>query len=109
MIRATTPTHIFTFPTEVNPADCAKIQVTYAQEIKSKYCPGAEQVILEKNKSDLTIDGQKATLELTQNEMNLFKEGSAQIQIRAKDSSGEVMASQIFNVKVKKVLNQEVL
>ena len=107
MIRATTPTHIFTFPETVAPADCAEIQITYAQGEKS--CHRYERIILEKNKSDLTITGQKAELKLTQQEMNLFSEGTAQIQIRAKDTDGNVMASQIFYVKVKRVLNQEVL
>lgn len=108
MIKATTPTHIFTFPEEVVPATCAKIQITYSQE-DDRACRVKEQVILEKNKADVVIEGQSVSIELTQEEMNRFKPGVAQIQVRAKDSSDKVMASQIFNVKVKKVLNEEIL
>ena len=108
MIKATTPTHIFTFPENVSPSTCAKIQITYSQE-NDRGCRVREQVVLEKNKDDVTIDGQAVSVELTQAEMNKFKAGVAQIQVRAKDSSDKVMASQIFNVKVKKVLNEEIL
>ena len=107
MIRATTPTQIFTFPETIDPNNCREIQITYAQA-SEKGCRSKYQ-ILEKNKSDLIIEGQKTTLKLTQQEMNKFRPGTAQIQIRAKDSSGAVMASQIFNVPVKQVLNEEIL
>lgn len=108
MIRATTPTHIFTFPEEVEPSNCEKIQITYSQD-NNKGCRFSKHVILEKNKEDTTISGQKVMLDLTQEELNKFKPGVAQIQIRVKNQLDKVMASQILNVKVKPVLNKEVL
>lgn len=100
MIRATTPTHVFTFPSGMSTADMSEILLTYSQ--------GGKPVI-EKNKSDLTIQPNKVSIRLTQEEVNMFDAGVVQIQMRAKNMSGDVMASQIFKVKVKQVLNEEIL
>ena len=108
MIRATTPTHIFTFPEEVEPSNCEKIQITYSQD-SNRGCRFSEHIILEKNKSDLIIEGQSVFVNLTQQEMNKFVASVAQVQVRVKTYSGKVLASQILNVKVKKVLNEEIL
>lgn len=100
MIRATTPTHIFTFPTGITPSNLEKIKITYSQCGKK---------ILEKSKSDLTFTSNSCTLNLTQEEMNKFKEGTVEIQVRAKNDIDKVMASQILSVKVRRVLSEEVL
>ena len=59
--------------------------------------------------SDLTFTATAASLSLTQEELNKFKEGTAEIQVRAKNDIDKVMASQILNVKVRRVLSEEVL
>ena len=107
MFRASTPTHTFIFPSEVNPTNCTKIQITYAQPTGKGRCP--EKIILVKNKPDTTISGQRVSVDFTQEEMNKFSEGIAEIQIRAKNDFDKVMPTQILKVKVKKVLNQEIL
>jgi len=100
MIRATTPTHVFTFPTGIQPSNLEKIEIVYSQ---------CGEKILEKSKSDLTFTATSASLSLTQEELNKFKEGTAEIQVRAKNDIDKVMASQILNVKVRRVLSEEVL
>lgn len=100
MIRATTPTHSFTFPQEVSVGSLSEIILTYSQ---------CDRQILEKTKSDFTISGQTISVELTQQEVNKFKPGPVLIQIRVKNTSGKALASQIFKVHVKQVLNEEIL
>lgn len=102
MIRATTPTHIFTFSEDVPVAGNQKILVTYKQ---------GDRIVLEKNKEDLMIDieNNQVSVELTQQEMNKFCPGVALIQIRVKNGDGKVLASQILKIKVNQVLDQEVL
>ncbi len=104
MFRATTPRHVFYFK-GVNPADFKTILITYAQ---------MGQIVIEKTKADLTfmdpVDGvYKAHLRLSQEESNLFKNGNVNIQVRAVTLFGDAIASEIKNLKVQEVLNDEVL
>lgn len=105
MIRATTPYHEFVF--SENPSEYERILITYSQE---------ESIILEKEKSDLTIienpdvPGQYiASFRMTQAEANLFDVGSVRIQVRILKSNGDAMASEISTLKIEEVLNDEVL
>lgn len=111
MIRATTPKHIFTF--DVNPEETfSEILITYAQN---------EKIILEKHKSDLTFEicdcfGGKpvytAFVKLTQEETKLFAanpKGVVNIQVRAITEDGDAIASDIEQISVQNVLNDEVL
>lgn len=111
MIRATTTTHHFLF--DVNPEESfSKILITYAQN---------SQIILEKHETDLSFetcecfDGKTvyiASLKLTQEETKLFSakpKGTVSIQIRAITPDGEAVASDISNISVENVLNDEVL
>lgn len=101
MIRATTPTHVFTFPNDISPNDCDRILITYAQ---------GRQIMLEFEKNELTIDGQAVSHRFTQEEANVFSAmKKAEIQIRILLNSGEALASNIITVKVDDVLNDEVL
>ena len=100
MIRATTPTHVFTLPDTLTTEDMTEILVTYSQ---------CDHKIVEKTKKDLELSANQFSVKLTQQEMNKFQAGLALIQVRAKNQEDEVMASQIFKVKVRPVLNQEVL
>lgn len=100
MYRATTPTHKFRFPKDLS--EFKTILVTYKQKGK---------IVMEKTKADLTADGNTASFVLTQEEANAFSPGdrSVSVQIRAVDIYGTVLASKIFQVNVKDVLNDEVL
>ena len=101
MIRLTTPTHYFIFPDEVVPSELSRVLITYAQ---------AGKTVLEKSQTDMTFDGQKAYVHLTQEETKRFIAATnVQLQIRALTSTGEAYASQIITVSVKNVLNDEVL
>ena len=111
MIRATTPKQVFTF--EQNPDIFEKILITYAQN---------DKILLEKQKSDLTIEpvlnpsekivGYAAWFRMTQEEANSFLSGTgkqATVQVRVKTSTGEVLASDKKTFSVQDVLNDEVL
>lgn len=108
MYRATTPTHIFVF--EVDPEENFKtILITYSQN---------GEIVLEKGKNDLTFEEKEeccgkvyqATLQLTQEESNLFEADKiVSVQIRAVSYDGDVVASEKMSVSVKDVLNDEVL
>ena len=110
MIRATTPTHKFIFP-EILPIDAlSKIQITYSQVVDCG-CERKERIVLEKNLGDIVKDTENNTISVkfSQEEMNRFHDGVAEIQIRAKRGNNQVIASQILKVKVKKILNKEIL
>lgn len=100
MYRATTPTHKFAFPRDLS--EFKTVLVTYKQKGK---------IVMEKTKGDFTIDGNKASFVLTQEEANAFSPGdrTVSVQVRAVDIYGTVAASKIFQVNVKDVLNDEVL
>lgn len=111
MIRATTPKHMFTF--DVNPEETfSEILITYAQNGK---------IVLEKHKSDLTFETcdcfggktvYRAFVKLTQEETKLFSanpKGIVNIQVRAITENGDAIASDIMQISVQNVLNDEVL
>lgn len=106
MIRATTPRHKFYFPTEAPVDIFSEIRITYAQIING--CISRRKIVLEKNISELSFDTEEnsVAVNLSQREANLFVDGVAEIQVRAK-SGGRVVASQIFRIKIKRVLNEE--
>lgn len=109
MIRATTPTHTFTFDSD--PSAYSRILVTYSQN---------NRVVLEKEKSDLTIEERQTTegteyvawFRLTQEEANRFSSSGssrAYVQVRVLTTANEALASDITAISVKDVLNDEVL
>lgn len=110
MIRATTPTHKFIFPNILPINTLDKIQITYSQIIGRGH-DREDSIVLEKNLEDIDIDTENNTITVnfTQEETNKFREGFAEIQIRAKREDGQVIASQIIKAKVKKTLNKEIL
>lgn len=110
MYRLTTPTHRFQFTVDPD-ATYSKIRITYSQN---------DDIILEKNKSDLTftsatIEGETvyyASFKMTQAESKLFSANAydkAYVQVRAGTSGGDWFASPIMEVSVYDVLNDEVL
>lgn len=103
MYRATTPTHTFTLPIETN--TCSEILVSYKQNntgLDKHYEDGTLP-------SGMTLDGKKVIVVLTQEETKLFKKGIVEIQVRVLTNSGAALASQVFSVKVRDVINEDVL
>ena len=109
MYRATTPRHTFVF--DVDPIETFKtILITYGQ---------CGRIILEKGKEDLseveteTAGGKtlySTYLQLTQGETRKFNtKGNVKVQIRALTVNGEALASEMMDVSVWEVLNDEVL
>ena len=107
MIRATTPLQEFTF--ETNPADFARILITYKQD---------EVIVMEKTQSDLSFssyigeDGiivYVAAFRMTQEEANMFQPEPVRVQVRVLTSDGEALASDITTMRVTDVLDDEVL
>ena len=100
MRRATTPTHIFNLPDTVDVSTITGVLITYTQ---------CGNKILEKTLDDLTIDAQNnaLTLNLTQQESDLFAPGKALIQLRAKTNANKALVSQMIWLTVKPVLNSE--
>lgn len=98
MYRATTPKHTFKLPMETSLID--SLIISYAQKGK---------VIIEKHLEDVDLEDNSITVTLTQEETNLFtKSCTAQVQLRIK--VGEyVHASDIMEIKVNDVLNDEVM
>lgn len=99
MRRATTPTHIFTFPDTVEVATVTEVLISYSQNGKT---------LLEKTLDDLVIDSDNNAfnLTLTQSETDLFAPGKALIQVRAKTNE-KTLASQMIWLTVKPVINSE--
>ena len=99
MRRATTPTHIFTFPDTVEVSSVTEIMISYSQGGKT---------ILEKTLDNLTIDSDNNAfnLKLTQKETDSFAPGKALVQVRAKTTEA-TLASQMIWLTVKPVLNSE--
>ena len=96
MIRATTPTHTFTFDSD--PSVYSRILVTYSQNNK---------VVLEKEKADLTIEERQTTsgteyvawFRLTQEEANRFasKGSYAKVQVRVLTTAALFKAYKALN------------
>ena len=107
MIRATTPLQEFTF--ETNPADFARILITYKQD---------EVIVMEKTQNDLSFsscigeDGiivYIAAFRMTQEEANMFQPEPVRVQVRVLTTDGEALASDITTMRVSDVLDDEVL
>ena len=98
--RGTTPSNSFVFDGE-SPADFEEIVVTYAQR---------GQVLINRDKPQLSIDATTVYLRLTQVETLLFTSGvPVEIQIRVLRQDGTADASPIYRVPVEAVLNDSVL
>lgn len=108
MYRATTPVHKFIFEKN-NPETFKVLNIYYSQQ-------GVE--LLKKEKADCnfsmteTEDGEiyMASIMLTQEETKLFKSRyPVKIQLRALTETGYALATDEYEVKVKDVINDEVL
>ena len=99
MYRATTPQQIFNLKTDA--ASLAKILITFTQ---------GDEIVIEKTKEQLSIDGTVVSFRFTQEETKKFDANKAvYIQVRFKDAEGNVSASKKIAAQVEDVLNDEVL
>lgn len=108
MIRATTPTHKFTF-NNLDPSTFKVLNVYYAQQ-------GIE--LLSKNKEDFTFSTKEtednilyiATVTLTQEETKLFKpKNEVEVQLRVLTADDRSLATPKYKLPVSDVINDEVL
>lgn len=99
MKLGTTPTHTFELPFPIE--YLSNLKITYLQE---------DEVILKKRLKDGTVDGNKISFKLTQEETFMFKPHvQVQIQVRVLDSAGNALSSDIYNVPAARCLDNEVL
>lgn len=98
MRRGTTPTHIFSLPFDANL--CEEIRIIYAQ---------GGTIKLIKEKDDLELYANQLKIKLTQEETFLFNEKDiVELQVRVKTAEN-VFASDIFKIRAKRLLEEEVL
>lgn len=95
MWRGTTPTHTFTLPEGIRVQDFTVIYITYSQN---------GSPVLEKEKADMTLEGNVIRLTFSQADSLLFDAGPVKIQLRAKTADGKAVASEIVTTTAKEVL-----
>ena len=95
MWRGTTPTHTFTLPEGIRAQDFTVIYITYSQN---------GSPVLEKEKADMTLEGNVIRLNFSQADSLLFGAGPVKIQLRAKTADGKAVASEIVTTTAKEVL-----
>lgn len=99
MRRLTTPEHKFTLQTD--PSAISKVRITYAQN---------NAIVLTKQDGDVSLNGNVATVKLTQDETKKFiADKEVEIQVRVLTLGGDALASEIIKVDVQKVLDDEVM
>lgn len=97
--RATTPKQTFTLDLE-NVADLSEILITYAQR---------GVIMIERTKDSMIIEDNKVSFRLTQEEtLSLRDNIPVEIQVRVFTSDNNALGSDIFEVSVGRVLNDEV-
>lgn len=99
MIRGTTPTVEFELPMEVN--TLSQLYVTFCQGGISR---------IEKTLADCVAAGTVLSTRLTQEEtLRLNDKKPVEIQLRVKTMHGEVLASEIIEVTVERILKDGVI
>ena len=84
IVRGTTPTHTFTFDTDLN----------YAKAVLITYKQDAEVFSLGKDDLEISDDGLTAEYTFTQEQTNLFSEGVVYLQGRVMKMDDTVVASE---------------
>ena len=97
MTRGTTPTYRISFKEAIDFEEVDTFQVTIQQN--------RHQL----TKTDGVIEDDKLLIYLTQEETLGFMDGTAELQVRGKFKGDIAFASNIVEVPVKRVLNQEVI
>lgn len=104
MTKGTTPTHRFKLPFT---AETLEFTVTYAQ--KNPHT-NEKTIAAKKTNADCIVNGDTIEVSLTQEDTLKFVENRAvEIQIKAKEQDGNVIASKIMISTVKEILDEEVL
>lgn len=100
LVRATTPTHTFVFPSAITQiAD--DVLITYNQSGNN---------IIEKRLSDLTVSGNNFSLMMSQEETKQFSPKiPIKVQARVWTTQGKALASDIYELQVQDVLNDTIL
>ena len=99
MRRGTTPTHIFT--TDIDLRGAAVLYLTYKQD---------QAKVLEKTIEDVTIEEDKLTVTLTQQETLMFNTTMrVEMQIRVRFPDGSELASNIMRAPVERILKGGVI
>lgn len=100
MYRASTPTHKLNIPWEES--EITDLWLTYSQ---------SGDVVLEKRykSGDFTISDNVWSVTLTQDEANLFKSDTAEVQVRVLLQDGASIPTKIFRLPIFAVLNDEVM
>jgi len=99
--RGTTPKQTFTFRDISDVSSLGTILITYAQK---------GTILFEREKDAMTIEDQTVWFKLTQEEtLSLSLRAPVEIQVRAIASDGTSLASEVFEVPVARILNEEVL
>lgn len=98
MRRGTTPTN--TFDVDVDLRQASVIYITYSHLGKT---------VVEKEISDITIEENTLTVQLTQDETLAFPKGEIEIQIRARFPEGLAIASNIIKTTASRILKEGVI
>lgn len=99
MIRGTTPTHHFNLPFEAS----------MISAVRAIYKQGTKEV-LRKETPDFRLEGQRVSVDLTQEETFLFDcRTPVKLQLRVKTIRGQVLNTRTMVVSVAECLDSEVL
>lgn len=105
MIRGTTPTLEFVLPFEASTIKAAQILISYVDNLK--------EIVIEKTLDDCNTEGNRIATELTQEETLSFPAPiTAEVQLRVvvdNDGKETALATEVYKVKVKKLLKDGVL
>ena len=97
--RGTTPTHTFSLPFEKE--FISDLRITYEQD---------KQDILTKTLKDVNFVENEVSVILTQEETFKFREkGLVQVQLKIKTVKGQVLNSNIIEMKIEPSLDEEVI
>lgn len=99
MVQATTPTFVFTLPNSVDTGDMAHVYYSLVQN----------KVDIEKSDTEITIDGQKVSVTLTQADTVRLIPGTAKMQLNWTYSDGTRACSQIVAINITENLLREVV
>lgn len=98
MRRGTTP--INTFDVDIDFRQASAIYITYAQ---------GGRTVIEKEISDITVEENTLSVQLTQQETLALGKGEVEIQIRAKFPEGLAVASNIIKATASRILKEGVI
>ena len=102
MIRGTTPTLLFNLPFSASLIKSAEITI--------KYVDGLKKVLIIKTLEDCELGETSIATTLTQEETLQFPApATASIQLRILTTDDTAMATEVYNVKVKKLLSGDVI